>query len=296
MELAIKNVSKNYGNVQALSHISLKLEKGVYGLLGPNGAGKSTLIQIITGNLKPSEGNIYFNGKEIQKEGKNYKRILGYAPQSQGLYDMFTAEKFLEYIALLKEMKKAEISRQVAEILETVGLTEARDRKLGGFSGGMKQRILIGQALLGNPKILILDEPTAGLDPKERIRIRNFISRISKDKIVLIATHVVSDIETIAREIILLGKGNLMGQGTPENLCKTLVGNVWECTIHSEQYSMLEEKGMVSNVQEMPGGTIRVRFLSEETSISSLQAAFIDVRPVFPNIQDVYLNIFSESR
>lgn len=296
MELAIKNVSKNYGKVQALSHISLKLEEGVYGLLGPNGAGKSTLIQIITGNLKPSEGNIYFNGKEIQKEDKNYKRILGYAPQSQGLYDMFTAEKFLEYIALLKEMKKAEISRQVAEILETVGLTEARDRKLGGFSGGMKQRILIGQALLGNPKILILDEPTAGLDPKERIRIRNFISRISKDKIVLIATHVVSDIETIAREIILLGKGNLMGQGTPENLCKNLAGNVWECTIHSEQYPMLEEKGMVSNVQEMPGGTIRVRFLSEEASISSLQADFIDVRPVFPNIQDVYLNIFSESR
>lgn len=296
MELAIKNVSKNYGKVQALSHISLKLEEGVYGLLGPNGAGKSTLIQIITGNLKPSEGNIYFNGKEIQKEGENYKRILGYAPQSQGLYDMFTAEKFLEYIALLKEMKKEEISRQVAEILETVGLTEARDRKLGGFSGGMKQRILIGQALLGNPKILILDEPTAGLDPKERIRIRNFISRISKDKIVLIATHVVSDIETIAREIILLGKGNLMGQGTPENLCKNLAGNVWECTIHSEQYPMLEEKGMVSNVQEMPGGTIHVRFLSEEASISSLQADFIDVRPVFPNIQDVYLNIFSESR
>lgn len=296
MELAIENVSKNYGKVQALSHISLKLEEGVYGLLGPNGAGKSTLIQIITGNLKPSEGNIYFNGKEIQKEGENYKRILGYAPQSQGLYDMFTAEKFLEYIALLKEMKKAEISRQVAEILETVGLTEARDRKLGGFSGGMKQRILIGQALLGNPKILILDEPTAGLDPKERIRIRNFISRISKDKIVLIATHVVSDIETIAREIILLGKGNLMGQGTPENLCKNLAGNVWECTIHSEQYPMLEEKGMVSNVQEMPGGTIHVRFLSEEASISSLQADFIDVRPVFPNIQDVYLNIFSESR
>ena len=296
MELAIKNVSKNYGKVQALSHISLKLEEGVYGLLGPNGAGKSTLIQIITGNLKPSEGNIYFNGKEIQKEGENYKRILGYAPQSQGLYDMFTAEKFLEYIALLKEMKKAEISRQVAEILETVGLTEARDRKLGGFSGGMKQRILIGQALLGNPKILILDEPTAGLDPKERIRIRNFISRISKDKIVLIATHVVSDIETIAREIILLGKGNLMGQGTPENLCKNLAGNVWECTIHSEQYPMLEEKGMVSNVQEMPGGTIHVRFLSEEASISSLLADFIDVRPVYPNIQDVYLNIFSESR
>lgn len=296
MELAIKNVSKNYGKVQALSHISLKLQEGVYGLLGPNGAGKSTLIQIITGNLKPSEGNIYFNGKEIQKEGKNYKRILGYAPQSQGLYDMFTAEKFLEYIALLKEMKKTEISRQVAEILETVGLTEARDRKLGGFSGGMKQRILIGQALLGNPQILILDEPTAGLDPKERIRIRNFISRISKDKIVLIATHVVSDIETIAREIILLGKGNLMGQGTPENLCKNLAGNVWECTIHSEQYPMLEEKGMVSNVQEMPGGTIHVRFLSEEASISSLQADFIDVRPVFPNIQDVYLNIFSESR
>lgn len=296
MELLIKNISKNYGKVQALSDVSLKLEEGVYGLLGPNGAGKSTLIQIITGNLKASEGMVFFDGKEIRKEGKRYKRILGYAPQSQGLYDMFTAEKFLEYVALLKELKRTEISRQVAETLEAVGLTDVRSQKLGGFSGGMRQRILIGQALLGNPKLLILDEPTAGLDPKERIRIRNFISRISKDRIVLIATHVVSDVETIAREILLLGKGKLVGAGSPEDLCGGLEGKVWECIVDAGQYSMIEQAGIVSNIQEIPGGNIRLRFIAEKDVVAFLHRKAIDIVSVFPNVQEVYLNLFSEGR
>lgn len=296
MKLKADSIYKNYGKIQALSGVTLEFEAGVYGLLGPNGAGKSTLIQIITGNLKASKGEIYYNGKSVLKEGKKYRKILGYVPQSQGIYDMFTAKKFLEYMAILKEVDKKEIPKQVEEILEVVGLTEEKNRKLGGFSGGMRQRILIGQALLGSPEIIILDEPTAGLDPKERIKIRNFISQIAKNKIVLIATHVVTDVETIAKEVILLGKGEIACQGTPRQLCATLEGKVWESEIRTEQYEFLEKNVIVSNLQEISGGKALVRFIGEAEKTAKLVENDILAEQVFPNLQEVYLNTFSESR
>lgn len=296
MQLEIKNIHKNYGKVQALKGVSLELNAGVYGLLGPNGAGKSTLIQIITGNLSASDGEICYDGKNIKKSEKNYKRLLGYVPQSQGIYDSFTAKQFLEYMAILKDVDKKNIPKQINSILEVVSLTEVKDRKLGGFSGGMRQRILIGQALLGNPEIVILDEPTAGLDPKERIRIRNFISKIAENKIVLIATHVVSDVESIAKEIILLGNGVIAGKGTPEELCGALNGQVWECNISPSQYEEMEKQFVITNLQEVPGGTIRVRFIGQETKVNQIIGNSIQVQSVYPNLQEVYLHIFSESR
>ncbi len=296
MQLEIKNIHKNYGKVQALKGVSMELNAGVYGLLGPNGAGKSTLIQIITGNLSASDGEICYDGKNIKKSEKNYKRLLGYVPQSQGIYDSFTAKQFLEYMAILKDVDKKNIPKQIDSILEVVSLTEVKDRKLGGFSGGMRQRILIGQALLGNPEIVILDEPTAGLDPKERIRIRNFISKIAENKIVLIATHVVSDVESIAKEIILLGNGVIAGKGTPEELCEALNGQVWECNISPSQYEEMEKQFVITNLQEVPGGTIRVRFIGQETKVNQIIENSIQVQSVYPNLQEVYLHIFSESR
>ena len=296
MQLEIKNIHKNYGKVQALKGVSMELNAGVYGLLGPNGAGKSTLIQIITGNLSASDGEICYDGKNIKKSEKNYKRLLGYVPQSQGIYDSFTAKQFLEYMAILKDVDKKNIPKQINSILEVVSLTEVKDRKLGGFSGGMRQRILIGQALLGNPEIVILDEPTAGLDPKERIRIRNFISKIAENKIVLIATHVVSDVESIAKEIILLGNGVIAGKGTSEELCGALNGQVWECNISPSQYEEMEKQFVITNLQEVPGGTIRVRFIGQETKVNQIIENSIQVQSVYPNLQEVYLHIFSESR
>ena len=296
MQLEIKNIHKNYGKVQALKGISMELDAGVYGLLGPNGAGKSTLIQIITGNLSASDGEIFYDGKNVKKNEKNYKKILGYVPQSQGIYDSFTARQFLEYMAILKDVDKRSISRQIRSILEVVGLTDVKDRKLGGFSGGMKQRVLIGQALLGNPKIVILDEPTAGLDPKERIRIRNFISKIAKNKIVLIATHVVSDVKSIAKEIILLGGGVIAGKGSPVELCESLNGRVWECNISPTQYEKMEKNFVVTNLQEIPGGMIRVRFIGKRAKVKKIAESGIQVQNVYPNLQEVYLSIFSESR
>ena len=296
MQLEIKNIHKNYGKVQALKGVFMELNAGVYGLLGPNGAGKSTLIQIITGNLSASDGEICYDGKNIKKSEKNYKRLLGYVPQSQGIYDSFTAKQFLEYMAILKDVDKESIPKQIDSILEVVSLTEVKDRKLGGFSGGMRQRILIGQALLGNPEIVILDEPTAGLDPKERIRIRNFISKIAENKIVLIATHVVSDVESIAKEIILLGNGVIAGKGTPEELCEALNRQVWECNLLPSKYEEMEKQFVVTNLQEVPGGMIRVRFIGQETKVKQIIESSIQVQSVYPNLQEVYLNIFSESR
>ena len=224
MELALNCISKTYkkGSVKALDNFSVTLTPGVYGLLGPNGAGKSTLMNIITDNLNADGGEVVYGGENIKKLGKDYRAVLGYMPQQQGLYDDFTLNRFLWYMAALKGLKKKEAKEKITQLLETVNLTDAAHKKLGSFSGGMKQRALIAQALLNNPEILILDEPTAGLDPKERIRIRNFISEIAEDKIVLISTHVVSDIEFIAKEIILLKKGQLISHDSPNKLTKEL--------------------------------------------------------------------------
>lgn len=274
MKLELKNLTKSYekGKI-ALDHFSAALEPGVYGLLGPNGAGKSTLMNLITQNLEPDEGEILVNGISATKMGASYRDVLGYMPQQQGLYDRFSALEFLRYFASLKGLKAKESRKRIEELLEVVNLTKARNRKLGGFSGGMKQRVLLAQALLNEPQILILDEPTAGLDPKERIRIRNYISSISENKIVLIATHVVSDVECIAKEILFLRGGKLLEKETPEKLVEQMDGLVWEVIIRSDQLSQLEQVLLVSNVNIAKEGLL-VRVITESEQMKAQQPLF----------------------
>ena len=287
MKLEIKNISKTYkkGTVKALDDFFVTLTPGVYGLLGPNGAGKSTLMNIITDNLNADSGEVLYDGENIKKLGKDYRSVLGYMPQQQGLYDDFTLNRFLWYMSALKGLKKKDAKEKITSLLETVNLTESAYKKLGGFSGGMKQRALIAQALLNNPKILILDEPTAGLDPKERIRIRNFISEIAEDKIVLISTHVVSDIEFIAKEIILLKEGKLISHNTCNNLTKEIENKVFEVEIEKENLKYFQENYCVSNLFHS-GDKITVRIVTDNVPKNHAP------KPVPPTLEDLYLYVF----
>lgn len=216
--LEIRHIHKSFGAKQALSNISLSLEPGIYGLLGPNGAGKSTLMNILTDNLHPDSGVVLWKGKNIFTNNRDYRKILGYAPQQQGLYDSFTGRRFLSYMGALKEIKKQEAKKEIERVAGLVNLTARLDDKIKSYSGGMKQRLLVAQALLGEPELIILDEPTAGLDPKERVRVREALHSLAEDKIILVATHVVSDVESIARKILILQSGKIVAEGQPEEL------------------------------------------------------------------------------
>ncbi len=287
MSITIKGLTKKYGAFTALDGITLTLENGVYGILGANGAGKSTFLNLITDNIKRTSGEILCNGTEILTMGAKFRKKVGYTPQLQGMYDDFTAGQFLRYIGALKGMRHRNIKKQTAQYLGIVGLDRVSHKRLGSFSGGMRQRVLLAAAMLDDPEILILDEPTAGLDPEERIRLRNHIAEISADRTVILATHVVSDIECIAHKVILLKKGKLLRFGTPSELIDEIAGFVGEFHGSFEEVNAMKERwGKGQMMQRRDGFVLRA-------AEKNLPDEFTPAQNV--NLEDVYL-FYAEGR
>ena len=282
MILKLEELTKIYKDTTALDNITFSFTSGIYGLLGPNGAGKSTMMNLITDNLKPTRGRVLLDDCSIEKMGKEYRKLLGYMPQQQNIYPELTLRRFLYFMAALKGLKKDEAEKEIDGYVQMVKLEEVLGKKLGTFSGGMKQRALIAQALIGNPGILILDEPTAGLDPKERIRIRNLISEVARDKIVIIATHVVADIEFIAKEIIMLNRGSILRSGSPAMLLGELDGKVWNIFLPDEELEEVNAKYKVSNIARDGEGVV-ARIIAESYGGRWKKEA------VRPNLEDLYL-------
>lgn len=262
MELSFDRLTKHYGNKIAVDCVSATLEPGVYGLLGANGAGKTTLMRMLCAILESTSGEVLLDGQDVISMGADYRNVLGYLPQDFGYYPNYTAMEFLMYIAALKGIPKKIARQRAKQLLEEVGLSNVANKKVGTFSGGMKQRVGIAQALLNNPDILILDEPTAGLDPKERVRFRNLLSDYAGDKIVILSTHIVSDIEAIADEVLLMKKGRFVLQGTVSELIEKAKGKVWELTVLPEETRKWQEKTTVANLRH-EGKQVVLRIISD---------------------------------
>lgn len=284
MELSLDRLTKHYGSKIAVDCVSATLRPGVYGLLGANGAGKTTLMRMLCAVLESTSGEVFLDGKEITSMGADYRNVLGYLPQDFGYYPNYTANEFLLYIAALKGIPKNIAKKRTNELLEVVGLGNVAGKKVKTFSGGMKQRLGIAQALLNTPEILILDEPTAGLDPKERVRFRNLLSDYAGDKIVILSTHIVSDIEAIADEVMLMKKGKFILQGTVPELTQKAEGKVWELTVSQEEAGRWQARATVSNLRH-EGNRVILRILSDSKP---------DERavPYEASLEDLYLYYF----
>ena len=287
MKLECTKLTKHYGRTKALEAFSYDFSPGIYGLLGPNGAGKSTLMNLITCNLNPTAGEILFDSKQIKELGKEYRSKLGFMPQQQNIYPSFTVERFLMYMAGLKGISSSEAKSETNRLLEMVNLSGDRKKRLGELSGGMKQRALLAQALLGKPEIIILDEPTAGVDPKERIQMRNIISQVGFSCIILIATHVVPDVQFIAKEILLLGKGRIIESGTPSSLLKKMEGKVFEITTDEEHFRELSRKYRTVQMSRNEDA-VTLRVVSDEIPEG---VSFVNARP---DLEDLYLYHFED--
>ena len=284
--LELTGVTKMYGCKTAVNGISCSLTNGVYGLLGANGSGKTTLLRIICGIMEASAGEIRYDGIHIKELGAKYRQVLGYLPQDFGYYPEFTAKRFLLYLAALKALPKNEAEVKAEELFELVGLTQDQNRKIKTFSGGMIRRLGIAQALLNDPEILILDEPTVGLNPKERIRFRNIISSLSKKRIIILSTHIVSDVEYIADEILLMKAGELLASGDIAQMLSMARGKVWECSVRPEDTENYQAFYNVSNLRNTENG-VKLRIVSDTRPMENAQ-------PVDPDLEDVYLYYFRE--
>ncbi|MFL0250238.1 ABC transporter ATP-binding protein [Clostridium neuense] len=286
MKLEVNDLCKNFKENAAVSHINFILEKGVYGLLGANGAGKTTLMRMLSSLIMPTNGTIQYDNENIQEMNERYRRIIGYLPQEFGYYPGFSAEDYLLYIAALKGLRPLIAKKRVSELLEIVSLTKVRKKKIKTFSGGMKRRLGIAQAVLNDPKVLILDEPTAGLDPKERIRFRSLISHIAKERIVLLSTHIVSDLESIAKEILIMKEGNIIAQGSIEKLLCEINNKVWTCLVDLKKADELRSIYILSNEKNC-NDKVELRIISETKPLASA----INVEPT---LEDLFIYYFGE--
>lgn len=286
MELKIQDISKKFDDTIALNHLSMTLTPGVYGLLGANGSGKTTLFRIISGILQPTEGRIFYNQEDITKNNASFRCALGFLPQDFSYYPEFSGTDFMLYIASLKGLSKKTAKKRSEALLELVGLSEVKQKKIRKYSGGMKQRLGIAQAMLNDPEVLILDEPTVGLDPKERVRFRNLISSFSDEKIVILSTHIVSDVAYIADEILILKKGRLENRGTSGGLIEEVNGYVWECKVEAGEVETFNNRYSISN-QKHDGAQTVLRIVAKE------KPAY-DAVQVAPNLEDLYLYYFQE--
>lgn len=286
MELELKALTKTFESFTAVDHVSCTMNNGVYGLLGVNGAGKTTLMRMLCTLMKPTSGNILCNGSDIFAMDARYRGMLGYLPQEFGYYPDFTVKDYLMYIASIKGLRPATAKKRVKALLARTGLTKAADKKMKKLSGGMKRRAGIAQALLNNPEILILDEPTAGLDPGERVRFRNLISEIAEDRLVLLSTHIVSDVEYIAKEILLMKEGKIAHSGTAEELIGTMPQRVWLCRAEKNRVPELTRRYQVANIKSGHQGA-QLRILSQE-------APFPGAVQTAATLEDVFLYHFEE--
>ena len=286
MKIEFDDLIKEFGDFTAVNHINLTMTNGVYGLLGVNGAGKTTLMRMLCTLLKPTSGTICCNGKDIFNMDSEYRKLLGYLPQDFGFYPEFTVEDYLLYIAALKGIRPVVAKKRVKELISKVGLSKAAHKKMKKLSGGMRRRAGIAQAMLNNPKILILDEPTAGLDPNERIRFRNLISELSEDRLVLLSTHIVSDIEYIANEIWLMKDGEVLHKGSIEELINSMTETVWECLVPKNRVSDFMEKYKISNMKSEIN-QIMLRIISHEKPVENAMR-------VEASLEDVFLYYFGE--
>lgn len=286
--LKLENISKTYKNFTAVTNINMEFEKGIYGLLAPNGAGKTTLIKMLVTLISPSSGIITYEGKPIHSLGETYREQIGYLPQHFGFYKHYSPAQYLRYLAVLKGMDASIIESRIDEVLEQVALTDVKKKKMRKFSGGMIQRVGIAQALLANPKILILDEPTAGLDPKERARFRHLLSELARDKVILISTHVVSDIESIANEVVMLKNTEVLYKQDTTSICDSLKGKVFETEMSFEEFNDFR-KSYLTLAEKQEDGKMLVRFYSDGVPQESW-------KPVTPQLEDVFLVVYADEQ
>jgi ABC-2 type transport system ATP-binding protein len=289
MELRIEGISKRYkGGVWGLKDFGLALKPGVLGLVGPNGAGKSTLMRILATVTRPTEGKVTWNGSDIVGEPDGLRAVLGYLPQDFGIYPHLNAVEFLEYLAALKGVDSRAARRRIDELLQAFGLAEMRKRSLGGFSGGMKQRVGIAQALLNDPHLLIVDEPTSGLDPEERVHFRSLLADLAGGRIVILSTHIVSDVEAAATEVAILDKGRLVWHSAPEDLLRSVKGQVWEWVVPSSKLTDIRERYAVSNAVRRSDG-VHLRLVADAPPGAG-------ARPLPPSLEDAYLHHITTGR